>query len=73
VTSAGGAAGAPGAVSGAAGAVTGAASAAAATGAALSAKLAKAAPMLRRVPKPAVGVAALVAFTAILSARRRRR
>ena len=46
---------------------------AAAASAAISAKLAKAAPMVRRVPKPAVGVAALVAFTAILAARRRRR
>jgi hypothetical protein len=40
---------------------------------AISARLAKAAPMVRRVPKPAVGVAALVAFAAIVASRRRRR
>jgi hypothetical protein len=42
--------------------------------AAVSAKLAQVAPLARRVPKPAAtGTAALVAFAAIVAARRRRR
>jgi len=42
--------------------------------AAVSAKLAQVAPLAKRVPKPAAtGMAALVAFAAIVAARRRRR
>jgi hypothetical protein len=42
--------------------------------AAVSAKLAQVAPLAKRVPKPAAaGTAALVAFAAIVAARRRRR
>jgi MYXO-CTERM domain-containing protein len=60
--------------SGAAKTTTTAKSASDAAVAAVSAKLAQVGPLAKRVPKPAAtGMAALVAFAAIVAARRRRR